>query len=77
MTDRFSVAWTLRVEDTDGGVLAQALEPEMGGHATLETEEGALVVRGKGSAGESLHTLDDVLACLTGAVGAVGGGGVS
>lgn len=65
---RFRLAWEFKLEHEDAGKLAEALEPETRGHASLSVEEGELRLAGEGSAGESLHTLDDALACLTGAV---------
>lgn len=72
---RFALDWTLEVEHAQARALSQALAPETDEHARLESGEDALSVEGEGSAGESLHTLDDVLACLTGAVEALDAAG--
>lgn len=68
---RFELAWELRLDHGDAEALAEALAPETDDHARLRTEGDRLVVEGEGASGESLHTLDDVLACLTGAVDAL------
>lgn len=72
MAGRFELTWTLTVEDDEADVLAQALEPETPAeHAELTVEPDRLTATGQGSAGTCLHTLDDLLACLTGAVEAL------
>ena len=71
MAERFEVAWRLVVDHGDADDLAAALAPETDDHARLSAEDDELLVAGEGSTGESLHTLDDVLACLTAAVGAM------
>lgn len=65
---RFSADWRLEVTHERASELAEALAPETGDHASLSVEEDRLVLEGAGSPGESLHTLDDALACLTGAL---------
>lgn len=65
---RFELSWRLEVTGEDGDRLAAALEPETDDHADLISSEEALLATGEGSAGESLHTLDDLLACLTAAL---------
>lgn len=68
---RFDLAWQLAVDHDQADALAEALAPETDQHAHIETEADRLLVEGEGTSGESLHTLDDVLACLTGAVEAL------
>lgn len=71
MADGFEVEWRLAVED-DAGTLEAALAPETTGeHARLSTEDETLVVEGQGDPGACLHAMDDVLACLTGALEAL------
>lgn len=65
---RFALAWQLAIEHEQAQRLAEALAPETGEHATLRAEGDTLILEGEGSTGVSLHTLDDLLACLTGAV---------
>ncbi len=68
----FDLAWRLTVEAPHADTLAEALAPETEDeHAHLETTGDRLVVTGEGDAGACLHTLDDVLACLTAAVDAL------
>lgn len=64
----FDLRWRLVVDHEAPERLEQALGPETDEHAVLSTEEESLTVEGEGTAGQSLHTLDDVLACLTGAL---------
>jgi len=64
----FALDWSLEIEHEHAEQLAEALAPETDDHARLRAEGDRLVLEGEGSAGESLHTLDDALACLTGAV---------
>lgn len=71
MADRFEVQWRLTVED-EAGTLEAALAPETTGeHARLTREGDTLVVAGEGGTGSCLHAMDDVLACLTGALKAL------
>lgn len=72
---RFELAWELQLDHEEAEALAEALAPETDDHARLRTEGDRLVVEGEGTSGESLHTLDDVLACLTGAVDALDAAG--
>lgn len=65
---RFEVAWRLEVQHPEPATLAAALAPESEGHHDLVAEEDQLVAKGQGRVGQSLHTLDDLLACLTAAV---------
>lgn len=67
---RFELDWHLEVDHEAAGTLAEALAPETGEFATMQASERALELEGSGSAGQSLHTLDDILACLTGAIDA-------
>lgn len=62
---RFEVSWRLEVDHDDPATLEAALAPEAEGHHDLAVEEERLIATGQGGTGESLHTLDDLLACLT------------
>lgn len=64
-TPRFEVAWRLEVDHDAPATLEAALAPESEGHHELAVEEDRLVATGQGGTGDSLHTLDDLLACLT------------
>lgn len=66
----FELDWHLTVDHEAAQMLAEALAPETGEFATMQASERALELQGSGSAGQSLHTLDDILACLTGAIDA-------
>lgn len=68
---RFDLTWRLEVDHEQAEALAEALAPETGEHAKLGLEADRLAIEGEGTSGESLHALDDVLACLTGAVEAL------
>lgn len=69
---RFSVDWTLTITTEHADALASALAPETTGeHATLHVDDDRLTVEGHGPAGSCQHAMDDVLACLTGATGAL------
>lgn len=68
---RFALTWRLEVDHDRAEALAEALAPDTDEHARLDADSDRLTVEGEGSSGESLHTLDDVLACLTGAVEAL------
>lgn len=74
---RFRWTWELAVEHEDAAALAAALTPESEEHHELTVEKGRFVARGRGSTGESLHTVDDLLACLTAAVESLEAGGGS
>jgi hypothetical protein len=65
--DGFDVDWRLAVDDERADELAKALTPDTDEHADIQTDGQRLTVEGQGPAGESLHTLDDVLACLSAA----------
>lgn len=69
---RFHVRWTLRVDTDEPAVLRDAVAPEADGYHTLDVDEERLVATGAGGPGEALHTLDDLLACLTAAIGTSG-----
>jgi hypothetical protein len=71
MAERFELSWRIEVDGDDAEDLAEALAPETGEHCELASQPGHLAVDGEGSAGESLHAIDDVLACLTGAIEAL------
>lgn len=72
MPPSFQLDWRLTVEDARADTLAEAVAPETDPeHATLTVEAGTLEATGHGPAGACLHTLDDLLACLTGAVEAL------
>lgn len=72
---RFELAWRLELEHAEAEQLGRALAPETDEHASLDVQPERLAVDGEGSAGESLHTLDDVLSCLTGALDVLEGTG--
>ncbi len=65
---RFQVTWQLTVEHEDPATLVAALAPESQGHHDLDVDDGRLLAEGRGRVGESLHSLDDLLACLTAAL---------
>lgn len=62
---RFEVTWRLEVDRDDPATLVAALAPESQGHHDLSAEQERLVATGASEVGQSLHTLDDLLACLT------------
>lgn len=65
---RFETRWRLVIQHPEATSLAEALEPETGDYAELRVEASdRLIVQGHGDPGEALHTLDDLLACLTAA----------
>ncbi|MDX1611733.1 MAG: hypothetical protein R3185_05140 [Candidatus Thermoplasmatota archaeon] len=66
--ERLRITWRLEVETDHIEALERALAPEAHGHHTLAREDGRLLAEGEGGVGESLHTLDDLLACLTAGV---------
>lgn len=68
----FHVTWQLTLDHEHADTLKHALEPETDPeHAQLATDNDRLIAEGDGTVGTCLHTLDDVLACLTGAVNAL------
>ncbi len=69
---RFKVDWQLTLQTPHADTLASALQPETTGeHATLSLDEARLTVQGSGDPGACQHAMDDVLACLTGAIEAL------
>lgn len=69
----YDVAWTLTVQTPHAATLQQALAPETDTeHATLTLDEDRLIVEGHGDPGACQHALDDILACLTGAMDTLG-----
>lgn len=76
MTRSLELSWelTVDVEPGQAETLARSLRPETDDHATLEVEDGRLRASGAGDPGTCLHTLDDILACLTGALDALEAG---
>ncbi len=69
---RFTTEWRLVIQHPEATSLADALEPETGDYAELSVEASdRLVMQGQGDPGQALHTLDDLLACVTAASQAV------
>lgn len=72
MASRFELSWRLTVTSDQAQTLSEALAPETEGtYAELTLDPETLTATGSGDAGRCLHTLDDLLACLTGAVEAL------
>lgn len=72
MPPELAIRWRLTIDSPRAEVLAEALAPETDPeHAQLDVQDGRLVATGAGDVGAALHALDDVLACLTGAVEAL------
>lgn len=71
----FNVTWRLTIKTSNAATLEQALLPETDPeHATMKVEEDRLIVEGQGAPGACQHALDDILACLTGAMAALQNG---